>query len=287
MSNGLENFLDAAGKLVNVFPTVYEDGLKPAVQETGQFIARIPRAINAALIGVDCWVEEKKYRLDETKKLLEIKLANVDPDKIVPPEPYVAIPALQAISYCMDSEELKNMFANLLANSMNIDFKASVHPAFVDLVKQLSPVDCSNLSFFSKAKRLPIARYDIEKEHGMISTIKNHIFISNPNSEDIDLNAVSISNILRLGLIEVTYGTILAYTPQYEDFKKQPFYIACYSMMPNNTLTEEEMKLAIQYRTLFTKDDYLHFKDATRLNVFEGFCELTPLGKSFASICCS
>lgn len=68
MSNGLNNFLDAAGKLVDIVPSAYEDALQPTVQEFGQIIAKVPRAINAALVGVDCWVEEKKYRLDETKK---------------------------------------------------------------------------------------------------------------------------------------------------------------------------------------------------------------------------
>lgn len=52
------------------------------------------------------------------------------------PEAYVAVPALQAISYSMNSEELRNMYANLLAKAIDIDEKDKVHPAFVELIKQ-------------------------------------------------------------------------------------------------------------------------------------------------------
>lgn len=39
----------------------------------------------------------------------------------------------------MDSEELRNMYANLLAKAMNVDEKDKVHPAFVELIKQMAP----------------------------------------------------------------------------------------------------------------------------------------------------
>lgn len=285
MSNGLDNFLNAAGKLVDIVPTAYEDALQPAVRELGKTIAKIPQAINAALIDVDCWVAEKNYKLDETKKLLEIKLENVDPSKIVPPEPYVAIPALQAISYCMDSEELKNMFANVLASAMNSDTKNDVHPSYVEIIKQLSPFDCNHLTVFSKSKRLPIAKYNIEKKQQTISTIRNHVFLSNPTSLDITANAICISNLMRLGLIDVTYETSLAYQPQYTMFEEEPFFKTCRSMMPNNGLSEEENEFYTKYHSLFSKDDHAHFVNAAKAIVIKGVCELTPIGRTFCSTC--
>ena len=51
-----------------------------------------------------------------------------NPEKIVEPEPYVAVPAIQAISYAMNSDELRNLYANLLAKSMIKDTKDTVHP---------------------------------------------------------------------------------------------------------------------------------------------------------------
>ena len=119
MKDGLDNLMGAIGDTLKTAPTLYEDSLQPTVQEVGKFVARIPRAINAAFSGLDKWILNKEYNVDETKKLLAQKLENVNPEKIVEPEPYVAVPAIQAISYSMNNEELRNLYANLLAKAMN------------------------------------------------------------------------------------------------------------------------------------------------------------------------
>ena len=141
MSEGLDKLAGAIGDALKTAPTLYEDALQPTVQEVGKFVAKIPRAINAAFSGLDKWILNKEYAVDETKKLLAQKLKNIDPEKIVEPEPYVAVPAIQAISYSMNSEELRNLYANLLAKAMNSDTKDMVHPSFVEIIKQMSPID--------------------------------------------------------------------------------------------------------------------------------------------------
>jgi len=120
---------------------IYEDGAKKSVKATGDIVSLVPRAIKAALNPLSMWIMHKEYNLAATEKLLEDKLSNVSSEDIVPPEPYVAVPALQAISYSMDSEELRDMYANLLANSMNRNTAKDVHPAFVEIIKQLKPLD--------------------------------------------------------------------------------------------------------------------------------------------------
>ena len=118
---------------------VYEDGLKPVVKPTGELAGLVPRAIKAALLPVEKWVLGREYNLEETRKLLEQKLADVPPEEIVSPEPYVAVPAIQYISYCMDSEVLRDMYANLLAKSMQEATKDGVHPSYLEIIKQLCP----------------------------------------------------------------------------------------------------------------------------------------------------
>lgn len=85
------------------------------------------------------WIAQKEYNIEETKKLLALKLTHITPDNIVSPESYIAIPALQQISYSMNNESLRDLYANLLAKAMNKETKNAVHPAFVDIIKQLSP----------------------------------------------------------------------------------------------------------------------------------------------------
>lgn len=130
---------DDISKIGKCISKVYDDGLQPAVRETGKIVALIPETINAALAPLRKWIAYREYNVAETEKLLQSKLANVGSEHIVTPEPYVAVPALQAISYSMNSQDLRNLYANLLAKSMTDILKNRVHPAFVEIIRQLTP----------------------------------------------------------------------------------------------------------------------------------------------------
>lgn len=131
--------MDKFDAVKGVIPEAYEDLVKPVAEETGKTLSLIPRTINAALIPLRKWIIEKEYSLAETEKILAKKLENVDKDKIVTPEAYVGVPALQSISYSMDSAVLRDLYANLLAKAMNKDYKEQVHPSFVEIIKQMAP----------------------------------------------------------------------------------------------------------------------------------------------------
>lgn len=83
----------------------------------------------------------KESNIEQTRKLLEKKLKNVPVENIITPPMYIGVPALQAISYCMNDESLRNMYAELLAHAMNSDTIDNVHPTYVEIIKQMSPYD--------------------------------------------------------------------------------------------------------------------------------------------------
>ena len=88
-------------ELAKMVPQQAVDNLVvPASKEGGKTLALIPRAINAALLPLEKWILHREYSLEETKKLLAQKLKDVPEEKIVSPEPYVAVPALQACYCC-------------------------------------------------------------------------------------------------------------------------------------------------------------------------------------------
>lgn len=96
--------------------------------------------------------------LRKTKEKLQQKLSKISPEKIVPPPLFVSAPTLQACCYAADSEELHNMFSSLLATAMNADTQHKAHPAFVEVIKQLSPLEASILSSkaFITANQFPM-----------------------------------------------------------------------------------------------------------------------------------
>lgn len=222
MSEGLDKLVGAIGDTLETAPTLYEDALQPTIQEVGKFAARIPRAINAAFSGLDKWILNKEYAIDETKKLLEKKLENIDPDKIVKPNPYIAIPALQAISYSMDSKELRNLYANLLAKAMNSDCKSNVHPAFIEIIKQLSPIDASIFKIIYESKYKPLIDLSIEVSEGAHSYFANNI--SWITSYDYDSILISINNLMRLGLIEIPYNKAYSDDSIYDTIRNTDFF---------------------------------------------------------------
>jgi len=184
---------------------IYNDGLKDSVTETSKVVSLVPRAINAALSGLRIWILKREFNVKETEKLLEEKLANVSEEKIIPPDPYVAVPAFQAISYSMDSEELRNMYANLLSKAMNKDTKKDVHPAFTEIIKQMSPIDAQILKKVFNSKSIPLIDViDKHTENGSyIPLISN---LTNIFDYDNVTVSVSLNNLIRLGLAEIPAG---------------------------------------------------------------------------------
>ena len=275
-----DNLLDSAGDLIKTAPQVYEDGFQDTVKESEKFLARIPRAINAALSGLDIWIAKREFNVEETKRILAEKLEHVDPEKIVPPDPHIAVPAMQAIAYSMDSDELRNMYANLLAKAMNADLKATVRAAFVEVIKQLEPIDAINLSLFKgKVDGLPVAEYQEvvvsqQQENAFPNdsyyVLQSNVFISNPDELDIKNQAISLSALERLGLIVILRGIFVS-GYDYESFKNTEMYRTfCQKISP------------------IPSDGYQIPRDlgcCKEIRVFPGHASLTPFGLAFLSVC--
>lgn len=235
---------------------IYDDGLKDTIKETSNVISLVPRAIKAALEPLEIWILKKEYNIKETKLLLEKKLKNISENKIVPPEPFVAIPAIQAISYSMNNEELRNLYANLLAKAMNTDTKDQVHPAFTEIIKQLSPIDAILLKkFLSNTTPLidVIERKFRNSDYRFLITNLTNIFDYNNN-----IISVSIDNLIRLGLIKI---------------------------LSNQVLSENSI-----YETILSGSPFIEFKET--YNSSEGYIDIlkkvlivTDLGYQFSKIC--
>ncbi|NFH74412.1 DUF4393 domain-containing protein [Clostridium botulinum] len=283
MSESFDNFLNTAGQALKVAPDLYNDGLKPTVQETGKFIARIPKAINAAFSSLDIWIANKEYNSEETKLLLAKKLENIDPEKIVSPEPYVAVPALQAISYSMNSDELRELYSNLLANSMNSDKKTFVHPAFVEIIKQLSPLDATNLKLIFKKKCCPIVNYYVHSEDSeKQQSYKKNVFLENSSCTDIDLSSVSITNLFRLSLIEIDFSKHI-HDSFYDKFLEHPLFTELQNLCTKAKIANEQ--LLINGCCSFETIDSLSLGELHIPSIEKGLVQMTPLGKSFTEMC--
>lgn len=241
----------------------YKDTLQPTLKTVGGIIALPFQAIDAALSKPKLWVAEKHYNYERTLELLYEKLKNTPEEQIVPPENYVAVPALQQISYCFDSDELRDMYANLLANSMNKVVKNGVHPGFVEIIKQLSPDEAKILKYMSGASSIPTISLKYSNESGGIEVIHNFSIVGEQagceNPYDV---SKYFDNLVRLGLLDDAKGmAFLINKSLYDPLKKHRLII------PH--ATDEKAK-----EQGFNKHEFS-----------ESYVKLTSYGKSFCDIC--
>ena len=77
---------------------------KPIIKTTDEVLDILPQTINSAFCSLSKWLVNGKESLRLTAEAIKEKVKQIPEEKIVEPEPYVAIPAIQQISYCQNSE---------------------------------------------------------------------------------------------------------------------------------------------------------------------------------------
>lgn len=197
------------------------------------------------------------------------KSKEIDETDFKEPEMYIVGPAIEyATKFSMDNETLKEMFERLILSSMQFSKSKYVHPSFTEIIKQLSPLDAVNLSIFKTEKSIPIANYRLERsdKSGGID-LKHNVFLANADQTDIDLQASSLSNLNRVGLISLDYTSSLVNESLYEPFE-QTYFFKNYKLI----LTSEELK---RMRNL---------ENFSEITAEKGIARLTPLGDDFVRI---
>lgn len=236
---------------------MYEDLAKPTIKSTGNILEIIPKTINAALSPLKIWIMKKEYNIEKTKILLENELKYIKPEKITTPEAYIAVPAIQSLSYCMDNEELRKMYAKLLASAMNTDTKDNLHPSYIEIIKQMAPIDAQIIEYISTIHTEPIIQINQEvKTGGHIIFLDNYSNIgSELKPESNNLYETNLQNLERLNLIEISYDQYLAETGAYT-------------------------KLLNQAKIVNILSDKSHNRE-----VKKGIIKITAYGKEFSRIC--
>ncbi len=244
----------------------YEDMGRPIAKPTGELVGLVPRAIKAALAPLEKWILAREFNVAETRKLLEEKLKDIPPENITSPEPYVAVPALQYISYCMDNHELRNMYASLLAASMNERAKNGVHPSFVEVIKQLSPDEAKILSYMTKCKALPTisVRFENEKGEGIpfINDFSNVDEIV--GCERKHETGKYFDNLERLGLI-----------------KRAPSYSVLTTESRYQPLIEDEFIKSAEA----AKEIVSHIIENPKFKIVKSFVSISDYGRAFCIVC--
>lgn len=225
---------------------------------------------DAAVIAIDAafklfhqyFPQLQKEALDEVHRMLEDKLNNIPIENVVQPSPRIVVPALQNASITEETE-LRDLYANLLAASMNKVVKDGVHPAYVEIINQLSPDEARLLQYMSIFQTIPTIslRAEDKDESGItivdcFSNIGEIMKCENPYEI-----GKYFDNLERLGLIRRSDGlSSLSDKSKYEPLKTHTFI--------------EEKEQSIRGNS-----------DRNIPRIIEGFAEVTSFGRAFCSTC--
>jgi hypothetical protein len=201
---------------------IYQDLAQPAVREVG---AALQDAVRLALTPLSLLV----WGYDKVKDYLEDALAerleDLPSEQIITPSPIIAGPALDALRYAGHDPKLRELYANLLATAMDANRVREAHPAFVEIIRQLTSDEARILALFAERNAFPIISLRAAEEEGdsfrviieRFSTIDALAQCRVP-----ELLTAYIDNICRLGLAYIPEDFSFSDAQKYAELENHP-----------------------------------------------------------------
>ena len=246
-------------------PTSADNALKNLTDEPTRKAGKTFADIWDIVFGYISFAAEKrriKYRhfLSLYEQELSESINKIPDNKRIEPSIQITAQALENSKYCIEENELRQMFTSLICNSMNSDYSNNIHPSFAEIIKQMSVLDAKIIRLFKdksgKFIRLPVCKYSLcILDSPSYIDVPDHIFLELSDT-DFRFCSQSLSSLSRLGILTISYGKKLDTPNLYDKFSQHPAYE-------------------------YAKEHY----PFARIKIIEGTVEATPLGKSFIDIC--
>lgn len=257
----VKSTIDAVTGLAKAIP-VYNDAIQPAAKELGKSLATVTKTINIALAPISALVWGYEKISEFVQNRVSEKLKSIPQENIITPDPAVVGPALEALRYTGNNETLRELYANLIANSMDKETVKKAHPGFVEIIKNMTSDEGLILKSFLPSVYKPIMDVKIKLKSGRSG---EHNLLNNYSNIGIeagciypDLTPKYIDNLCRLGLLNIPAGRHLIGENTYDLLIKNEYFT----------------KLKEKYET-----------ENTQIIEFKKYIELTELGILFQEAC--
>ncbi|WP_439902864.1 DUF4393 domain-containing protein [Microbacterium azadirachtae] len=158
------------------------------------------RVLNFAAARVEEYFE-KRFGQE-----LAEKLASVPNEDIVIPKSSIAGPALQGIADTIDEPELRRMYIELVARAMDNRGRGQVHPAFTEIVRQISSDEVEGLNWVLTEGRVSAAALVGVREDGSTIEYEQHLLsMTVAGGLSAEIESAWVENWLRMGVVSVSY----------------------------------------------------------------------------------
>jgi Abortive infection alpha len=169
--------------------------------------------------GVDAMLTPMRVRFEMYSKQREadlyaaaaakLKSRGVPDEQLIEPAPHVYGTILMGATLASPAEDLADMFAGLLASAVDSQAAGSVHPAFAEMLRQMSPADAKLFRMLHPAR--PIAMdvsQTTRRDAGEIgaTAMRTARYPKGSPADTLDPSCLSLINLERLGLVDSDAG---------------------------------------------------------------------------------
>jgi hypothetical protein len=215
--DNVKAIIEATTGLVQAIP-IYEDAIQPAAKQIGKSLEIVAKSITVVLapISVLIWGYDKIELF--IKDRLTAKLANVSLDNIIPPDPAIVGPSLEALRFVGNNMELRELYANLIASTMDLESARDSHPGFVEIIKNLSSEEARILKIFDRNSTTALVDISVTAPAGGQRKLMDNFsdIGERAGCTHLDLVPNYLDNLLRLGLLQIPVGRIIQDSTEYD-----------------------------------------------------------------------
>lgn len=259
MNEEIKNTTEVAKYTSELFNNFYSD-IRPIVQPVTKCIgAIIELAVNPVIFYSEKARVNFKHRLEEYKK----KMEDVKEEDKCEVHPEIGVPIMQVLHYTTN-DDIAEMFTNLLASASVHYTAGNAHPAFVEIIKQMSPDEAKIVQFLQKNQVVGYVSLRANKKDGMsfVTPVLKDVGIAELVPLMYIMNVkIYISNLLSLGII-ADAGDV------YLDDKEMYNQIIKYNNLED------------------IKEKYESMDEYSNVEIDEGYYYVTEIGNLFINSCC-
>ncbi len=249
----IKAIIDSASELSKAIP-IYQDVVQPSARQLGKSLETVSKTVNIALAPIKALV----WGYDQIESFISTrvveKLKNIPEENIITPEPQVAVPTVEALRYTGHDENLRELFANLLASAMNKTTSQNAHPSFVSIIKNLSSQEALLVKRFCKEYSFPLIDLRVKKNDGHITAMAHFSLFHKEAGINLSLVPANLDNLCRLGILEIPYGTFLTQDGIYNDLENDELIKTVSEYITNELKTEIKIDRKLIRLTMFGKD---------------------------------
>lgn len=253
--------------------------LNPIAQGIGYSLGGLYYAIFGKLIRYGV---VKKAETDALIKQVSEKYTQIPEERRTDANKGLIFKAFEDSRYSLSSEELRNLFANLIANSTDSKYLDQNSPYFSTVLKNLSVNEALFLNNFKHTQSIAIAkvRFTDSKDRQFFTDYKQDYVLNkndNPKKETISIYSKEIDTLESLGITRRKYGQFN--NSERNDLSKIKKHI-------NNKHLEKNLNghLELNINSKKRQKIFLTQHQYDTVNIIPGSLELTELGQSFVKI---